>query len=63
VDQPVANPAAPPEVAGIARRVFNPTQPMPRAAVYDPQLARRVYDLYVADFETFGYHKDSWRHE
>lgn len=54
---------APPEVAGIARRVFNPTQPMPLAAVYDPQLARRVYDLYLADFETFGYHKDSWRYE
>ena len=36
---------------------------MPLAAVYDPQLARRVYDLYLADFETFGYHKDSWRHE
>lgn len=52
---------APPEVAGIARRVFNPTQPMPLAAVYDPQLARRVYDFYAADFETFGYHKDSWR--
>jgi hypothetical protein len=54
---------APPEVVEIARRVFNPTQPMPLAAVYDPQLARRVYDHYVADFETFGYHKDSWRHE
>jgi hypothetical protein len=54
---------APPEVAGIARRVFNPTQPMPLPAVYDPQLARRVYDFYVADFETFGYHKDSWRCE
>jgi len=54
---------APPEVAAIARRVFNPTQPMPLAAVYDPQLARRVYDHYAADFETFGYHKDSWRYE
>ena len=52
----------PAEVAAIAG-VFNPTQPMPLAAVYDPQLARRVYDLYLADFETFGYHKDSWRHE
>jgi hypothetical protein len=46
---------------GIARRVFNPTPPMPLAAVYDPQLARRVYDRYLADFETFGYHQDSWR--
>jgi len=54
---------APPEVVGIARRVFNPTQPTPLATVYDPQLARRVYDLYIADFETFGYHEDSWRDE
>lgn len=54
---------APPEVAGIANRVFNPTQSMPLAAVYDPQLARRVYDHYVADFETYGYRKDSWRYE
>jgi hypothetical protein len=36
---------------------------MPLAAVYDPQLARRVHDLYLADFETFGYRKDSWRYE
>jgi hypothetical protein len=54
---------APPEVLGIARQVFNPTQPMPLAAVYDPQLARRVYAFYAADFETFGYHDDSWRYE
>jgi Sulfotransferase family len=50
------------EVAGIARRVFNPTRQMPLATVYDPQLARRVYGFYVADFETFGYREDSWRH-
>jgi hypothetical protein len=54
---------APPEVLGIGRRVFNPTQPLPLATVYDPQLARRVYDFYAADFEAFGYHEDSWRHE
>lgn len=53
---------APPEVAGIARRAFNPTPPIPLTAVYDSQLARRVYDRYLADFETFGYHQDSWRH-
>jgi Sulfotransferase family len=52
---------APPEVVAIARRIFNPTEPMPLAAVYDPQLARRVYNFYAADFETFGYHQDSWR--
>jgi hypothetical protein len=54
---------APTEVVGIARQVFNPTQSMPLAAVYDPQRARRVNDHYVADFETFGYRKDSWRYE
>jgi len=49
------------DVAGLARRVFNPTQPMPLTAVYDPQLARRVHDFYLADFEAFGYREDSWR--
>jgi hypothetical protein len=46
---------------GHASRVFNPTRPMALAAVYDPPLAERVYGHYIADFETFGYHRDSWR--
>jgi hypothetical protein len=50
-------------VAMTVPKVACTTIKMPLAAVYDPQLARRVYDLYLADFETFGYHKDSWRHE
>jgi hypothetical protein len=54
---------APAEVVGIARRVFNPTQPISLAAVYDDGLARRVYGRYVADFETFGYREDSWRYD
>ena len=54
---------APPQVTGIAQRVFNPSQHGPLAAVYDPRLARRVYDFYAPDFETFGYRKDSWRDE
>jgi hypothetical protein len=52
---------APAGVIDIARRVFNPTRPMALAAVYDPPLAGRVYDHYIADFETFGYHRSSWR--
>jgi len=54
---------APQEVLGMAQQVFNPTQPMPLAGLFDRQLARRVYSHYAADFETFGYHQDSWRYE
>jgi Sulfotransferase family len=52
---------APAEVTGIASQVFNPTRPMALAEVFDPPLARRVYDHYIADFDTFGYHHNSWR--
>jgi hypothetical protein len=52
---------APAGVIDIASRVFNPTLPMALAAVYDPPLAGRVYTHYIADFETFGYHRNSWR--
>ncbi|HTT89913.1 MAG TPA: sulfotransferase family 2 domain-containing protein [Acidimicrobiales bacterium] len=52
---------APTEVIDVAKRLFNPTRPMALAAVYDHQLAQRVFDYYIADFETFGYHKNSWR--
>ena len=52
---------APAGVLDIASRVFNPTRPMALASVYDAALARRVYGHYIADFETFGYHRDSWR--
>jgi Sulfotransferase family len=52
---------APEGVIDIASRVFNPTRPVTLAAVYDPPLAGRVYDHYKADFETFGYHRNSWR--
>jgi hypothetical protein len=54
---------APLKVTGVARQVFNPTPPMRLAAVYDSQLARRVFARYAADFETFGYREDSWRCE
>jgi len=54
---------APPPVVKLASRVLNPTQPMSLAAVYDRELARRVHDHYVGDFDTFGYDADSWRFE
>jgi hypothetical protein len=54
---------APAQVIDIATRVYNPTQPMALAAVYDPPLARLVYSHYIADFEIFGYHRNSWRFE
>ena len=54
---------APAAVIDVASQVYNPTRPMALAAVYDPALARRVYGHYLADFETFGYHQDSWRLE
>jgi hypothetical protein len=54
---------APAEVIDIASQVFNPTRPMALGAVFDPPLAGRVYSHYIADFETFGYHGDSWRSE
>lgn len=54
---------APAEVIDIAGKVYNPGRPAPPAAVYDAPLARRVYGHYIADFETFGYHQDSWRLE
>ena len=52
---------APAQVIDIASQVYNPTPPMALAAVYEPPLARRVYDHYIADFETFGYQQNSWR--
>jgi hypothetical protein len=35
-------------------------QKLPLAAVYDWELADRVYDLYKDDFEIYGYEKNSW---
>ena len=53
--------SAPAKVIDVASRVYNPTPPMTLGAIYDRQFAERVYDHYVADFESFGYGKDSWR--
>jgi hypothetical protein len=52
---------APPAVVELAGTVHNATRPMALAAVYDANLAGRVYTHYAADFESFGYAADSWR--
>ncbi len=36
---------------------------IPLAAVYDWELADRVYDIYEADFEMYEYEKSSWLYE
>jgi hypothetical protein len=38
----------------------SPVKGMPLAAVYDWELAERVYTIYKDDFETYGYEKNSW---
>lgn len=52
---------APTEVIDIGKQVFNPAPPTTLPTVYDRQLAQRIFEYYIADFETFGYQKDSWR--
>ncbi len=52
---------APPEILATASTVRNPTtQVYPPAIAYDRELADLVYNLYEADFETFGYDRDYW---
>jgi hypothetical protein len=50
--------SVPAQVIDVASQVYNPTQPMAPAEVYDPPLTGRVYSHYIADFETFDYHQD-----
>lgn len=38
----------------------SPVKNIPLAAVYDWDLAERVYTIYKDDFETYGYEKNSW---
>ena len=51
---------APDDVLTLGVEVTNPTGELPFAAAYDSELAALVYDFYRADFETFGYERDSW---
>ncbi|MEY2418351.1 MAG: hypothetical protein QOG90_1031 [Actinomycetota bacterium] len=51
---------APADVIALATEVTNPTDELPMAAAYDSELAALVYDYYRADFEAFGYERDSW---
>jgi hypothetical protein len=43
-----------------AEEVLNPTPYSPLAAAYRRELADKVYKLYEADFDTWGYARDSW---
>lgn len=55
---------APDAVFEIARAKINATPSLPLSAGYDSELAGLVYEYYRADFEAFGYARDSWlRHE
>jgi hypothetical protein len=51
---------APADVMAIGAEVTNPTSDLPGAAAYDTELAGIVYDYYRADFDAFGYERDSW---
>ena len=46
-------------VASLSERV-NTTIKLPLAAAYNKDLADLVHGIYVHDFETFGYDRDSW---
>lgn len=48
------------DVLGQAEDVMNPTPYSPLAAAYRRELADKVYALYEADFDTWGYTQDSW---
>jgi len=50
-----------PQYGQVRASIREPTRPIALATVYDPPLAGRVYGHYIADFETFGYHQNSWR--
>jgi hypothetical protein len=41
--------------------VVGASEALPGATAYDAALAEIAYETYAADFETFGYVRDSWR--
>jgi Sulfotransferase family len=53
---------APSSIVEMADEVMNPTATVPLAAVFDSALAAIVYEHYRADFEAFGYDRESWRY-
>lgn len=52
---------APDEVIARGTEKFNETTTFPLSAAFDSDLAQVVYDFYSADFDAFGYPKDSWQ--
>lgn len=51
---------APDDLLSTVSEVVNPTTKMYHAAAFDRELADCVYEVYRADFEAFGYDRDSW---
>lgn len=49
------------EVLDIGTVRYGESYRVPLAVAYDAELAADVYELYKADFEGFGYDKESWR--
>ncbi len=52
--------AAPSDLLDNLSERLNPTVKIYHAAVYDRELADRVYQLYRSDFELYEYDRDSW---
>lgn len=52
---------APEAVIARGTEKYNETTSIPLSAAYDGDLAEVVYDFYRADFDAFGYAKDSWQ--
>ena len=48
------------ETCNIASQITNPSSKISLAAVYDKELADRVFKLYESDFKKLGYERDSW---
>lgn len=52
---------APERLVASVSEVVGATVRVPDAVAYDAEFAEHVYGIYRKDFETFGYHMDSWR--
>lgn len=51
---------APRSLLPAVNEVTNASPQLPCAAVYNRELVDVVFDMYRADFEAFGYARDSW---
>ena len=51
---------APPDVVASASKVHGQSVKIRLPSAYDQELADTVYEIYRADFDAFGYERDSW---